>query len=690
MYTPSILVPSPTYRGDVALVLKAGVGHVVEAVILLVTGSMVLVGCGWQGEEWKWKWVSFLPLLLFDLSIVVMGLMSAKRFWPYILSADRWTSVRGISVVWFRFLTLLFALIHVATHSETRVAHHLSGYTISNLTRSEEDPDVIALLKKYVAMHPTVGLSGELMGDTPDLHDETQFDYGGVLRYLLPPEPWLFMMALCAIAMTAVEAAINAIVKSRKIWVRIAAFDLWVSMQVVLIYLKLAVGFNSSWHRVMIPAYIVFTQPVLASVCCVLAALVVPVLGYVGVFLFVQGVGYLYVINRSAAYLSGSQVSYTAVAIVLTTQQLLTVGCATLITFSYLLERRVLAIGSPASSPSVGSARGGDEEFLLPIPRRGVSVSWADESHSSTGSGRGGEGEVGDGGNGVRLVKNMRLKMEQVGDNFFRIASPDEAPLAPTTLPPQPTGLNEQIGEASDGGRQDTSNEVVRGEDGDEKGEAISLGNGIHLNGRCALASMSLHRTHKCDGGDRDGTGQDNTGSGFKQPTQSTRATASITRSEWDTVDAEADEQAQCVEVRAMGGEEVDELEEDEEEVTERELSGGLCYLCESQLSSAVFLYCGHGGVCAQCARKVFYRNGICPTCRHRIEAVSQYSPTMMRLASASRSLIREGDAEIAERRESDEEVREGGGVSASALPIDTHVIESLNISWLPQWRRHQ
>lgn len=51
---------------------------------------------------------------------------------------------------------------------------------------------------------------------------------------------------------------------------------------------------------------------------------------------------------------------------------------------------------------------------------------------------------------------------------------------------------------------------------------------------------------------------------------------------------------------------------------------GDNCTLCVSAFAGAVFLPCGHGGVCLHCAMTVYVRNGGCPTCRRVLTGVAK------------------------------------------------------------------
>ncbi|KAH8739857.1 hypothetical protein FG386_002076 [Cryptosporidium ryanae] len=50
-----------------------------------------------------------------------------------------------------------------------------------------------------------------------------------------------------------------------------------------------------------------------------------------------------------------------------------------------------------------------------------------------------------------------------------------------------------------------------------------------------------------------------------------------------------------------------------------------ICIICCDNNFEAVFLPCGHGGICSNCALKEFYRIGLCPTCRQATSAIAAY-----------------------------------------------------------------
>lgn len=64
-------------------------------------------------------------------------------------------------------------------------------------------------------------------------------------------------------------------------------------------------------------------------------------------------------------------------------------------------------------------------------------------------------------------------------------------------------------------------------------------------------------------------------------------------------------------------------------EAEAREDGGIVCWICESGPREAVFLECGHGGVCYPCARKCWnsQRNHGCPVCRQPVTQVVRIAP---------------------------------------------------------------
>ncbi|KAF7456635.1 Integral membrane protein with 6 transmembrane domains and possible ring domain [Cryptosporidium felis] len=50
-----------------------------------------------------------------------------------------------------------------------------------------------------------------------------------------------------------------------------------------------------------------------------------------------------------------------------------------------------------------------------------------------------------------------------------------------------------------------------------------------------------------------------------------------------------------------------------------------VCIICCDNNPEAVFLPCGHGGICSKCALREFYRVGLCPTCRQPTSAIAAY-----------------------------------------------------------------
>jgi len=51
------------------------------------------------------------------------------------------------------------------------------------------------------------------------------------------------------------------------------------------------------------------------------------------------------------------------------------------------------------------------------------------------------------------------------------------------------------------------------------------------------------------------------------------------------------------------------------------------CTICCDKEADAVFLHCGHGGICRQCALLCFHRHGECPICRQGCAGVMKVEP---------------------------------------------------------------
>ena len=47
-----------------------------------------------------------------------------------------------------------------------------------------------------------------------------------------------------------------------------------------------------------------------------------------------------------------------------------------------------------------------------------------------------------------------------------------------------------------------------------------------------------------------------------------------------------------------------------------------VCYICYENAPNAVFMVCGHGGICYECAVKTWRKQDICAICRHNIENI--------------------------------------------------------------------
>lgn len=71
-----------------------------------------------------------------------------------------------------------------------------------------------------------------------------------------------------------------------------------------------------------------------------------------------------------------------------------------------------------------------------------------------------------------------------------------------------------------------------------------------------------------------------------------------------------------------------EEEKKEEEEVTyENENEEGLCFICFSNDSNCVFLDCGHGGICLDCAMDTIKRNNICALCRETVSQIIEIDP---------------------------------------------------------------
>lgn len=53
----------------------------------------------------------------------------------------------------------------------------------------------------------------------------------------------------------------------------------------------------------------------------------------------------------------------------------------------------------------------------------------------------------------------------------------------------------------------------------------------------------------------------------------------------------------------------------------------GLCFVCFCNDANVVFLDCGHGGVCLECAMDTIKRNNICALCRENVNQIIEIDP---------------------------------------------------------------
>lgn len=67
-------------------------------------------------------------------------------------------------------------------------------------------------------------------------------------------------------------------------------------------------------------------------------------------------------------------------------------------------------------------------------------------------------------------------------------------------------------------------------------------------------------------------------------------------------------------------GKEAEKSEKEEEPVEDSvDEYEGLCFICFANPSNCVFLDCGHGGVCLDCAMDTIKKNNICSLCRETV-----------------------------------------------------------------------
>ncbi len=69
---------------------------------------------------------------------------------------------------------------------------------------------------------------------------------------------------------------------------------------------------------------------------------------------------------------------------------------------------------------------------------------------------------------------------------------------------------------------------------------------------------------------------------------------------------------------------------------TNKNADENLCYLCYSDLPNAVFMKCGHGGICYECATTLIKKKNECMQCRSPVEMIIKIDPN-----SKSKNLIK-------------------------------------------------
>lgn len=107
--------------------------------------------------------------------------------------------------------------------------------------------------------------------------------------------------------------------------------------------------------------------------------------------------------------------------------------------------------------------------------------------------------------------------------------------------------------------------------------------------------------------------------------TDARRACSQVAASDAPAADARGDGELVDDRIRAAyAGPSVSEAEAEA-----REEGGIVCWICESGPREAVFLECGHGGVCYPCAQKCWssQRKHSCPMCRQPVTQVVRIAP---------------------------------------------------------------
>lgn len=61
--------------------------------------------------------------------------------------------------------------------------------------------------------------------------------------------------------------------------------------------------------------------------------------------------------------------------------------------------------------------------------------------------------------------------------------------------------------------------------------------------------------------------------------------------------------------------------------IEEAEEAEQLCFICYERTANSIFMNCGHGGVCFDCAKETWNKKSSCITCRERISEVIKYVP---------------------------------------------------------------
>lgn len=92
----------------------------------------------------------------------------------------------------------------------------------------------------------------------------------------------------------------------------------------------------------------------------------------------------------------------------------------------------------------------------------------------------------------------------------------------------------------------------------------------------------------------------------------------------------------EALKIEEEGLDMVEYVETQRDAVKSKETGGidedeGLCIICFSMPSTCVFLNCGHGGVCLECAMDSMKKNNVCILCRETVVQIIEISENEIR-----------------------------------------------------------